>query len=228
MRALAPICPDKVSAGVGNMKVLAYSGVVDGQHWVYMDITEGSYGGRLGMDGIDAVDVLYANTRNNPIEDIEAHFPLRVTRYELRTDKSGPGKWRGGMGSIRDIEFTAPAHMSLEGDGHRHAPRGAFGGRDGTPGAVTYREAGSHQETSLASKFQSRWSRTGDVIRTISPCGGGFGPPLERDPRSVLDDVLDEHISLVSALDLYGVVIDGESLTLNVDATAKLRSQMTS
>jgi hypothetical protein len=43
-----------------------------------------------------------------------------------------------------------------------------------------------------------------------------------------LDDVLDEHISLVSALDLYGVVIDGESLTLNVDATAKLRSQMTS
>src|SRR3954447_20279341 len=86
MRVLWEICPDKISAGVGNMKVLAYSGVVDENYWVYMDITEGAYGGRLGMDGIDAVDVLYANTRNNPIEDIEAHLPLRVARYELRTD----------------------------------------------------------------------------------------------------------------------------------------------
>ena len=43
-----------------------------------MDITEGSYGGRYGLDGIDAVDTLYANTRNNPIEDIESHYPLRI------------------------------------------------------------------------------------------------------------------------------------------------------
>src|SRR5919204_3501766 len=62
MAALAPICPDRVSAGIANMKVIAYSGVVGEQYWVYMDITEGSYGGRLGKDGIDAVDVLYANT----------------------------------------------------------------------------------------------------------------------------------------------------------------------
>ena len=96
MRALSQICPERVSAGIGNMKVISYSGVVDQNHWVYMDITEGAYGGRLGKDGIDAVDVLYANTRNNPVEDIEAHYPLRVTRYELRTDKVGAGRWRGG------------------------------------------------------------------------------------------------------------------------------------
>ena len=92
MRALSPICPERVSAGIGNMKVISYSGVVDQNHWVYMDITEGAYGGRLGKDGIDAVDVLYANTRNNPVEDIEAHYPIRVTRYELRTDKVGAGQ----------------------------------------------------------------------------------------------------------------------------------------
>ena len=57
-----------------------------------MDITEGAYGGRLGKDGIDAVDVLYANTRNNPVEDIEAHYPIRVSRYELRTGKVGAGQ----------------------------------------------------------------------------------------------------------------------------------------
>ena len=75
MRALAPVVPDKVSAGVGNLKVVAYSGLMpQGGHWVYMDIQEGSYGGRSGKDGLDAVDTLYANTRNNPIEDIESHF----------------------------------------------------------------------------------------------------------------------------------------------------------
>ena len=55
-----------------------------------MDIQEGSYGGRSGKDGLDAVDTLYANTRNNPIEDIESHFPLRVTQYELLEDRGGP------------------------------------------------------------------------------------------------------------------------------------------
>jgi N-methylhydantoinase B len=226
MRALWEICPDKVCAGVGNMKVLAYSGVVEQDYWVYMDITEGSYGGRLEMDGVDAIDVLYANTRNNPIEDIEAHYPLRVARYELRTDKSGPGKWRGGMGSIRDIEFVAPTHMSLEGDGSRHAPPGAFGGGDGTPGAVTYREAGSDEEVELPSKFQSRWGQRGDVIRTISPCGGGFGDPLERDPQRVLDDVLDEHVSVDSAREQYAVVIDLPQRHVDEEATSRLRAQM--
>src|SRR5437588_836698 len=141
MAALAPICPDRVAAGMGNMTAVAYTGVVEGRHWVYIDITEGSYGGRLGRDGIDAVDVLYANTRNNPIEDIEAHYPIRVTRYELQEDRGGAGRWRGGVGSIRDMQLQTAAHLSLEGDGHRHPPKGAFGGLPGhTGGAYLIRE----------------------------------------------------------------------------------------
>jgi N-methylhydantoinase B len=225
MRALSPICPDRVAAGMGNMKVIAYSGVVKGNYWVYMDITEGAYGGRLGKDGVDSVDVLYANTRNNPIEDIEAHFPLRIKRYELRTDKSGAGKWRGGMGSIRDMQFVEPALMSLEGDGHRHAPRGSFGGYDGTPGDVVLIKKDG-KEHHLASKFQSRWAEGGDVIRTVSPCAAGYGDPLERDPQRVLDDVLDEFISLESARTLYGVVIDLDSKTVDHAATEELRAAM--
>ena len=57
-----------------------------------MEILEGSYGGRLRLDGMDAVDTLYANTRNNPIEDIESHLPLRVNRYELRENVVAPGR----------------------------------------------------------------------------------------------------------------------------------------
>src|SRR3712207_3130667 len=132
------------------------------------------------------------------------------------------------MGSIRDIEFVGVTHMSLEGDGNRHPPPGAFGGGDGTPGAVTYRVAGSDEEVLLPSKFQSRWGQPGDVIRTISPCGGGFGNPLERDPERVLADVLDEHVGVASARALYGVVIDAARGAGDEDATARLRGAMAS
>jgi N-methylhydantoinase B len=225
MRALAPICPDRVSAGVGNMKVIAYSGVVGENHWVYMDITEGAYGGRLGKDGIDAIDVLYANTRNNPVEDIEAHYPLRVSRYELRAGEVGAGRWRGGIGSIRDMEFLDRAHMSLEGDGHRHPPPGIFGGRDGYPGAVIWIKSDG-TEIPLPSKLQSRWAEAGDTVRTVSPNAAGYGDPLERDPQRVLDDVLDEVIPADEATKVYGVVLDLEHERVDEPATAALRERL--
>ena len=191
MRALAPIMPDAVSAGVGNLRVVAYSGpAANGQHWVYMDIHEGSYGGRLGKDGLDAVDTLYANTRNNPIEDIESHYPLRVTRYELNENTGGRGQWRGGLGSVRDIELLADGGFSLEGDGVEHAPPGLFGGEQGTPGVVVLTTSdGSEQR--LASKFPYRKARKGDRLSLVGPSGGGYGDPAERDPAAIEADRLD-------------------------------------
>ena len=122
MKALAQALPGQVSAGIGNLKVIAFSGMRGGAHWVHMEIFEGSYGGRRGLDGMDAVDTLYANTRNNPIEDIESHLPLRVSRYELRENACGAGEWRGGLGSVREFEYLAPGGASVEADGHVFAP----------------------------------------------------------------------------------------------------------
>jgi len=228
MRALAQAAPDRIAAGVGNMKVIAYSGPVDGNYWVYMDITEGSYGGRPGKDGMDAMDSLYANTRNNPIEDIESHYPLRVTRYELCDGPAGPGRWRGGLGSVRDIAFLAPGGMSLEGDGSCFAPWGIFGGKDGTPGAVVL-NPDRPDETSLPSKFPYRLASPGDTIRTVSPCGGGYGDPLERDPARVLEDVLDGFVSRADAHERYGVVLSEKQdagLELDLDATERHRRDL--
>jgi N-methylhydantoinase B len=57
--------------------------------------------------------------------------------------------------------------------------------------------------------------------------GGGWGDPLDRDPQAVLDDVLDEYVSVDGAERDYGVVLTGslEDLTLAVDeeATVALR-----
>jgi N-methylhydantoinase B len=204
MRALAPVLPRGVSAGVGNLKVVAYSGISDegGNHWVYMDIQEGSYGGRYGKDGLDAVDTLYANTRNNPIEDIESHLPLRVTQYELLEDRGGAGRWRGGVGTIREIEFLEDAGCSLEGDGSVWAPPGLFNGHAGTPGAVILNR-GSEDELSLPSKFPYRKAAAGDRICLMSPCGGGYGDPRERDSEAVAADVLDGYVTSRSADTVY-------------------------
>ena len=190
MRALAPVLPEGVAAGVGNLKVVAFSGERDGGAWVYMDIMEGSYGGRHGKDGLDAVDTLYANTRNNPIEDIESHYPLRVRRYELVDGGAGPGRWRGGMGSVREFEFLADGGFSLEGDGNSVPPPGLFGGEPGTPGSVTM-NPGSDREAALPSKLPYTRVKRGDVLRLVGPCGGGYGDPAQRDPEAIRRDGAD-------------------------------------
>jgi N-methylhydantoinase B len=190
MRALSPVLPEAVAAGVGNLKVTAFSGERDGGAWVYMDIMEGSYGGRHGKDGLDAVDTLYANTRNNPIEDIESHYPLRVRRYELVESGAGAGRWRGGLGSIREFEFLADGGFSLEGDGNSVPPPGLFGGGDGAPGAVLM-NPGTTTEVALPSKIPYRKAAAGEVLRLVGPCGGGYGDPALRDPEAHRRDVDD-------------------------------------
>jgi N-methylhydantoinase B len=167
-----------------------------------MDIWEGSYGGRHGKDGLDAVDTLFGNTRNNPIEDIESHLPLRILRYELHDDSGGPGRWRGGLGSIRDTQFLEAGGFSIEGDGNKYPPRGLFGGLDGTPGAMIL-NAGTPSEISLPSKIPYRKTVAGDTIRTIRPSGGGYGDPRERDPAAVREDVLDGTVSEETARKHY-------------------------
>jgi N-methylhydantoinase B len=190
MRAMAQVIPDRVAAGVGNLKVVAFSGEQDGAAWVYMDIVEGSYGGRNGKDGLDAVDTLYANTRNNPVEDIESHYPLRVSRYELRDEGAGAGRWRGGLGSIREFEFLADGGFSLEGDGNAIPPPGLFGGGAGRPGEVTM-NAGTPEEEDLPSKIPYRRVRKGETLRLLAPCGGGYGHPAERDAAALERDAAD-------------------------------------
>src|SRR5205823_5480798 len=124
-------------------------------------------------------------------------------RYELQEDRGGAGRWRGGVGSIRETELLAPVHLSLEGDGHRHPPKGAFGGLPGRGGEAVLVSGGV--ERGLPSKLQSIWGRPGDVLRTVGPCGGGYGDPHERERARVLQDVLDGLVSPESARDLYGL-----------------------
>jgi N-methylhydantoinase B len=222
MKALAPAVPRQVSGGIGNLRVIAFSGLRDGQHWVHMEIFEGAYGGRHGIDGMDAVDTLYANTRNNPIEDIESHLPLRVNRYELREDACAAGRWRGGMGSVREFTYLSEGGASVEGDGHTFRPWGFLGGHDGHTAGLAVRTRDG-KLVALPSKVPYTRARPGDTFVALGPSGGGYGAPLERPIEQVLDDVLDGYISAETAARDYGVAIaDGR---IDRAATERLRAE---
>jgi len=203
MKAFSQIVPKQVSGGIGNLRVVAISGLKDGNHWVHMEIMEGSYGGRFGLDGMDAVDTLYANTRNNPVEDIESHIPLRIERYELREDAMAPGQWRGGIGTVREFVFLDDAGFSLEGDGHAFEPWGFDGGADGHVASLTLVHTDGTTQA-LPSKVPYFKVNAGDKLVSYGPCGGGYGDAALRAPEAVAADVAEGLISAQKAKELFG------------------------
>jgi len=221
VQALAHVVPRQVCGGCGNGGGLILTGQQGNNFWVQVELFSGSYGGRHGSDGMDSVDVLYANTRNNPIEDIESHVPLRIDRYELRENAAAPGRWRGGVGSIREVTFLADGAISVESEGHKYPPKGLFGGSDGTPSQLVWTKADG-EVVQLPSKLPYHHFAMGDRITAIRACGGAYGNPLERDPADVLDDVIDEYITRDKALADYGVMITGR---FEVDSQATARER---
>jgi N-methylhydantoinase B len=103
--------------------------------------------------------------------------------------------------------------------------RGLAGGKDGPPNATVMRE-GSPKEMVVETTGYEIPFGAGDVLMARFGGGGGWGDPLERDPASVLDDVLDEYVSIESARRDYGVVIDESTMTVDASATRKLRETM--
>lgn len=222
MKALAQAVPGQVSAGIGNLKVIAFSGLQGEKHWVHMEIFEGSYGGRADADGMDAVDTLYANTRNNPIEDIETHLPLRVERYELREDKVGAGTFRGGLGSVRAFRFLADGGASVEGEGHRFRPWGFDGGGEGETARLEIVRADG-QVRSLPSKVPHMAVKAGDTFVCEGPAGGGYGQAAKRDPAAVAADVADGLITRATARERFRVSVTADG-AVNRSETDALRS----
>ena len=224
--ALRDVLPELVVAGSSAaVHSLVYSGYLpeERQYWVYIEVNEGSYGGRFGKDGIDAVDCLMANTRNNPIEELELRQPMLCERYELRDEPPAPGKWRGGIGPVRQWRLLTDTFVGAEGDQRTDPPQGIFGGHDGLSGSLV-RNPGPDQIV-WPSKVTNTRVTAGDVLRITIPSGGGYGDPLERDPGAVLDDVLDELVPIDDARVHYGVVIDPSSMTVDEDATHALREE---
>jgi N-methylhydantoinase B len=151
---------------------------------------------------MDGVHVHMSNTMNTPVEVLETAYPLRVERYELRPDSGGAGQFRGGLGLRRDITVRGhTATFSLLADRQRHAPYGLAGGDSGEPGAAYRTDAGGTEQLPGKSTHDLPPETT---VSLRTPGAGGYGPPSERDPAALADDLGLEKVTEAAAREAYG------------------------
>jgi N-methylhydantoinase B len=136
--------------------------------WTYYETVGGGQGASPAGDGPSAVHVAMSNALNTPIEALELAYPLRVERYALRLGSGGEGARRGGDGVVREIRALTTCRLSVLGDRRRHAPRGAHGGGSGARGRTLV------NDVEIPGK-DTRSLEAGDVVRTETPGGGGWG-----------------------------------------------------
>ena len=229
-KALAPVLPNEIIAGSSaSLSFAAYSGIrPSGDYWVFLEVNEGSYGGRPQSDGPDSIDNLMANTRNNPLEDLGMHLPMICDRYELRDDVlPGAGQYRGGIGVVKSQRILTDGFITHENERHHDIPWGIFGGWSGATGKVeVFNIDDPDAVRDMPAKFSGLRVKSGDVHAFYAPCGGGYGNPLDRPAEQVLGDVLDDFCTVEHARNAYGVVIDMVNEQVDQAATESLRSRM--
>ena len=167
--ALALAVPEKIpAASQGTMNNVAMGNHRVNAPWDYYETIGGGTGAHSSGEGLSAVQSHMTNTLNTPIESLEMHFPIRITRYAIRSSTGGDGAFRGGDGLIREYEFLAPAEVTLLTERRNHAPWGLAGGRPGACGRnlLDGQVLGAKCQISV---------QAGQVLRIETPGGGGFG-----------------------------------------------------
>ena len=185
-----------VSCGAGQAGIIAVSGRDPRTGKRRVSVVNplcGGSGGRRNGDGVDGVDGPQGYLQNTPIEVVELETPLYVRRYELNPDSYAAGEWRSGAGIVIELENTdVEAVITVRGmNRFRFRPWGSRGAAAGSLGKVIL-NPGTRSARSIG-KITVLHLRKGDVVRMISPSGGGFGDPrrrrfdlIERDVRSGL------------------------------------------
>jgi N-methylhydantoinase B len=228
LRACSTIVPHAAVASSSNAHVYIMSGVDQQtrQVWAFMDPQFGGSGARADRDGIDVIGPLIFATGGamHCVEAYEMEYPVRFERFELWKDSAGPGRWRGGFGTRRDIRILQDGVFTGRvTDRCRIGPPGLDGGGSGQGGGWVV-NLGQPDEEVLAPKVTSVPLEADDVVTMFTTAGGGYGPSFEREPERVLADVVDGHLTVAAARRDYGVAIDPGRLVVLDDETARLRA----
>ncbi len=224
LHALGKFIPERAvgSSGGGGGVRIASSGGKSGKPWVFMELLDTALGASSVQDGISLIHgtLGVGQFRPGPIEIHETEFPMRVTRFDVRADSGGPGKFRGGLGCIREYQLLDDAAVRVRGKGDMRSkcpPWGVLGGKSARTGFYAL------NGDELSETVREAVLAPGDTVQVNMNAGGGYGDPLERDPEAVLGDVLDGYVSLQGARDDYGVAIDPATTSVDLAATGKLR-----
>lgn len=184
----------------------------------------GGSGGRVRADGVDANDTMLGFLKSTPIESVESETPVLVRQHALVPSSFGHGRYRGGASVCIELECPIPqVTITVRGlERLRFQPWGMRGGSPGRSGETWLVRGG--EKTALGRVGLLTMQR-GDVLRMVSPSGGGFGDPLARPPALVMEDVTNGMLNEAEAAEIYGLVIrDGE---LDAAGTAQRRVEMT-
>ena len=190
----------------------------------------GGWGGRPGKrDAITGLMPLAAGTSLQPAETLERDNPVLFEAWRLKKDSEGAGTHRGGFALETPFRVThGDAQINVQGDREKVPAWGYDGGQSPLGNHLVY-APGRPEETSIGVMRANFHVKENVPLDYWQGGGGGFGPPEERPPEWVLDDVRQELVSLERAREVYKVVIEAldEDLAeyaIDQEATAKLRA----
>ncbi len=228
-KALAPHLPNKLPAG-HFLSIIAtiIGGINDatGEPFAIVEPQPGGWGASSTSDGTSGL-VAFGDgeTYIASSEVYEKNFPIIVERYSLNTETGvGHGKFRGGFGVIREYRIiNSEALVTIQVGRHDYPPWGLNGGLPGPGNRVIIYKNNNPKEIR---RISAEILKKGDLIKIMTSGGGGYGSPLERDPTAVLEDFKNDLIDLNTAEKIYGVKINKETMTVDIENTIKLREKI--
>ena len=190
-QAMAKLVPERSNGcAYGTINALSIAGRRgNGARWVMFSFFGGGHGGHPEGDGLNHGNAPISTATIPPLEILEAAYPVKFTQWALREGSGGPGRHRGGLGAVYEIELLEEeADVFLFGERGRFPPRGVVGGGDGATNRFLYPKDGEMVPPPMTSKLHGAKLKRGERVRLETPGGGGYGPPDERDPALVQRD----------------------------------------
>jgi len=163
------------AASQGCMNNLTFGNATVG----YYETIAGGAGAGPDWNGSSGVHTHMTNTRITDAEVLESRYPVLLLKFLLRENSGGRGKYRGGDGVIREIQFLAPMTASILSERRVFPPWGCAGGEDGMRGENYLIRHQPPQVVFLGGR-NSVPVNPGDAIRILTPGGGGFGAATRR------------------------------------------------
>ncbi len=152
----------------GSMNNIA----IGNERFTYYETLGGGAGAFRNYHGEGGIHVYMTNTKNTPVEVIEASYPLLCLEYRLREGSGGRGRWRGGDGIVKRYRVLEDCTFTVISERRKLRPRGMRGGEDGASGQNLIIRKG--KESSVDAKATVKLN-AGDEIIILTPGGGGYG-----------------------------------------------------
>ena len=230
IRALAPVIPDRITAGWNQLLCSLTTGLDRKKEDTYVDICfmglKGGSGAMQGTDGYDHIGMIDASggVLDQDYEMFEQQTPHRLIKHEYITDSAGPGQWRGGLGVETRFRIGGEGTQVVTfGDGDVEPAFGLFEGKSAGlnfielrhPDGETYRCTSKDLVTDVPE---------GTVYAQEAGGGGGYGDPRQRPAALVAEEVRNGIISREQAREAYGVALEPDGFGVDEKETARLRA----